>query len=227
MNSAKGLECAICYDSICCDSTKYKSIKLTCGHAFGKSCMRKWVESSNQKKCPVCRNQLTDNKIKEIKNIPLQERVVIFLEKTSKLTGRTIVECVPAFIVAGAVIGAALWANVGATDGAVAGGLMIAVATVLITAGAVAGAVAAATGASRNIGIAAGAAVGATVGATVAVGGLAVAASATGFGAASGGIRDACVFVGAGACGAIAGGFVGGITANILYLQQEMNPVVV
>ncbi len=223
MNSAKGLECVICYDSICCDSTKYKSIKLTCGHAFGKSCMRKWLESSNQKKCPACTNQLTDNKIKEIKNIPLQERVVIFLQKTSKLTGRAIVECVPAFAVGGAVFGAALWANVGAVDGAVSGGILIAVATVLITAGAVAGAVAAATGASRNIGTAAGAAVGAAAGATVAVAGLAVAASAGVFG----GIRDACVVGAAGGCGALAGGFVGGITADILYSQQEMNPVVV
>ena len=213
MNSAKGVECAICYDSnsICCDST-HKSIKLTCGHAFGKSCMRKWMESSNQKKCPVCTNQLTDNKIK---NIPLQERVVIFLEKTSKLTGRTIVECVPAFAVAGAVFGAALWATVGAADGAVAGGILIAAATVLITAGAAAGAVAAATGASRDIGTAAGAAAGAAVGATVAIGGLAVAASAGGFGAAAGGV------------GALVGGFIGGITADILYIQQEMNPVVV
>ena len=220
MNSAKGVECAICYDSICCDSTKYKSIKLTCGHAFGKSCMRKWVESSNQKKCPVCTNQLTDNKIKEIKNIPLQERVVIFLEKTSKLIGRTIVELVPSFAVAGAVFGAA--------DGAVSGGILIAAATVLITAGAAAGAVAAATGASRDIGTAAGAAAGAAVGATVAIGGLAVAASAGGFGAASGGIRDACVVgAAAGGCGVIVGGFIGGITADILYSQQEMNPVVV
>ncbi|WP_422468615.1 RING finger domain-containing protein, partial [Endozoicomonas sp. ALC013] len=122
MNSANGLiKCAICYDSICCDSTKYKSIELICGHAFGKSCMRKWVESSNQKKCPICTNQLTDNKLKEIKNIPLQERVVIISEKTIKLTGRTILEFAPAFAVCGAFLGAALWAAVGAEDGAVAG----------------------------------------------------------------------------------------------------------
>ncbi|WP_422464012.1 hypothetical protein, partial [Endozoicomonas sp. ALB115] len=112
------------------------------------------MESSNQKKCPACTNQLTDNKIKEIKNIPLQERVVIFLQKTSKLIGRTIVKCVPALAVGGAVFGAAAGAVGGAVDGAVSGGIMIAVATVLITAGAVAGAVAAATGASRNIGTA-------------------------------------------------------------------------
>ena len=90
MDSANGFKCAICHDSICCDSTKYQSIELACGHAFGKSCMRKWVESSNQKKCLLCRNPLTDIEINEIKTIPLQERAVIFLEKSFKLFGQTI-----------------------------------------------------------------------------------------------------------------------------------------
>ncbi|MBO9494602.1 E3 ubiquitin protein ligase [Thalassotalea sp. G20_0] len=227
MNGAKGLECAICYDSICSDLKKIKRTELTCGHAFGKSCIRKWVESSNQKKCPVCTTQLTDKKIKEIKNIPLQERVVIFLEKMIKLTGRTIVDCVPAFAVPGAFLGAALWATVGAAEAAAAGVIVIAAPTVFVTAGAAAGAVAASAGVPRNIGIAAGAAVGAAVGATVAVGGLAVAASAGVFGAASGGIRDAFFFGTAAGCGAIAGNFIGGITAESLYSQQESNPVVV
>ena len=82
MDSANGFKCAICYDSICCDSTKYQSIELTCGHAFGKSCMRKWVESSNQTKCLLCRNPLTDIEINEIKTIPLQERAVIISKKS-------------------------------------------------------------------------------------------------------------------------------------------------
>ena len=97
MDSANGFKCAICYDSICCDSTKYQSINLTCGHAFGKSCMRKWVESSNQKKCLLCRNPLTDIEINEIKTIPLQERAVIISKKAFKLFGQTISQIVSPF----------------------------------------------------------------------------------------------------------------------------------
>ena len=87
MDNTNG-KCAICFDSICCDSTKYKSIDLKCGHAFGKSCMQKWLESSNQKNCYLCQNPLTDHEIKEIKNIPLQERAVIISEKIIKLSGQ-------------------------------------------------------------------------------------------------------------------------------------------
>ncbi|WP_373691127.1 RING finger domain-containing protein, partial [Endozoicomonas sp. ONNA2] len=44
MDSTNGFKCVICYDTACSDPTKDKSINLTCGHAFGKSCLRKWVE---------------------------------------------------------------------------------------------------------------------------------------------------------------------------------------
>ena len=98
MDSANGFKCAICHDSICCDSTKYQSINLTCGHAFGKSCMRKWVESSDQKNCLLCRNPLTDIEINEIKTIPLQERAVIILEKAFKVFGQTISRLVSPFV---------------------------------------------------------------------------------------------------------------------------------
>ena len=90
MDNASGYKCVICYDSICCDSTKYQSINLTCGHAFGKSCMRKWIESSNQKECILCKNPLTDYEINEIKNIPLQERAVIIAQKAIKIFCRNI-----------------------------------------------------------------------------------------------------------------------------------------
>ena len=141
MDSANGFTCAICRDSICCDSEKSKSIDLTCGHAFGKTCMRKWVESTNQKKCFLCENPLTDIEINEIKNIPLQKRVIIFSEKAIKLSGQAILKLVPPFpaetaavplIVAtgaagGATVGTIVAANaltgtiVGAATGAVAG----------------------------------------------------------------------------------------------------------
>lgn len=92
MDSANGFKCVICRDPICCDSAKYQSIDLTCGHAFGRSCMRKWIESSNQKECLICKNPLTDNEIKEIKNIPLQEHVAINSDKAIKLFGQTILK---------------------------------------------------------------------------------------------------------------------------------------
>ncbi|MBO9481778.1 E3 ubiquitin protein ligase [Salinisphaera sp. G21_0] len=170
MNSANGLKCAICYDSICYDSTKDKSIKLTCGHIFGKSCMRKWVESTNQRKCLFCNNQLTDNEIKEIKNIPLQERVIIILEKPIILIGRAILDYVPGFAAGAAFFGAIVGASAGAVAGASAGVVVITATTALITAGAAAGAVAAIAEVDRGVGTAVGAAVG--------IGGFDVAAAA-------------------------------------------------
>ncbi|MBO9482633.1 MULTISPECIES: RING finger domain-containing protein [Gammaproteobacteria] len=71
--------------SICLDSKKCEIIHLTCGHAFGRSCLLNRLESHNQKTCTLCHKQLTDNDIKEIKAIPLPERLVIISKKMIKL----------------------------------------------------------------------------------------------------------------------------------------------
>lgn len=70
VNGLKDFDCAICYDSTC------ESIKLDCGHAFGRLCIRKWIERSNQIDCPTCQRQLTDENINEIKKASLWERAV-------------------------------------------------------------------------------------------------------------------------------------------------------
>ncbi|MBO9495103.1 hypothetical protein J7438_13540 [Thalassotalea sp. G20_0] len=223
VNSANGLKCAICYDSICYDSTKDKSIKLTCGHIFGKSCMRKWVESTNQRKCLFCNNQLTDNEIKEIKNIPLQERVIIILEKPIILIGRAILDYVPAFAAGaaffGAIVGASAGAVAGASAGAVAGVVVITAPTALITAGAAAGAVAAIAEVDRGVGAAVGAAAGAAAGAAVGIGGFDVAAAAGVVAPAAVGFLGATIGGGLGVMG-------GTLGALFVYDEQEMNPVV-
>ncbi|WP_373691380.1 RING finger domain-containing protein, partial [Endozoicomonas sp. YOMI1] len=61
MNVTCGVGCVICQDS-----QKCRPFKLTCGHAFGRSCMRKWIESTGQKNCLLCRKQLFDDEVKQI-----------------------------------------------------------------------------------------------------------------------------------------------------------------
>ena len=157
-----------------CDATKNQSINLRCGHAFGKTCIRKWMESSNQKKCLLCGNPFTDIEIKKIKDIPLRERAIIILEKANKLFGQTIFKFVHSlaywtpFALAGgvaagtfignavannALAGTAAWFTTVAS-GAAAGAAGVAGGTVVcstaVVAGVVAGAVCAAAGVDRN-----------------------------------------------------------------------------
>ena len=226
MESANGFTCAICRDSICCNSTKYKSINLTCGHAFGKSCMRKWVESSNQKECCLCKNQLTDNEINkineineinEIKNIPLQERVVIISEKTIKLLGRTIFKLVP-LLAAGTAITFGAGVAVGNATGAIGAAAGTAALVAGLAAGIAVGAVGAATGVDRDAVMA----VGATAG-TVGAAGAAIGA-AVGVAGALGVVDRTATAVAVGFTVGTAGGTITGVIgANDAYDEQEMN----
>ena len=154
-------KCAICFDLICCDSTKYKSIDLKCGHAFGKSCIQKWLESSNQKNCYLCQNPLTDHEIKEIKNIPLQERAVIISEKIIQLSGQAFLKNALPFTVTLA-IGLAFAAATGTVvDGTLAAATAMAVTVVgTFAIGIASGAVCAAAGGDRAAARTAGAVVG-------------------------------------------------------------------
>ncbi|WP_448215571.1 RING finger domain-containing protein [Endozoicomonas sp. 2B-B] len=79
------IKCAICYDTANCDS-----IELKCGHAFGKSCMQKWLARNDQKNCHFCRKELTDIDLKKIGKIPLHERMVVILERTIKFIRKTV-----------------------------------------------------------------------------------------------------------------------------------------
>ena len=205
MGSADGFKCVICCDSICYDSTKY--INLTCGHAFGKSCMRKWVESSNQKKCLLCEKPLTDNEIKEINYIPLQERVVIISENAIKLFGRTMLKIAPP-LAAGAAslfVVRAVGVAAGADGVAIVAAGAVGAAAVVI--GAAAGAVGAAAGVDRAIGTAVGGA--GAVGLVGAVGAVEVAAGT----AKIAGLAAGAIAVAAGVTAGVAVGSVGSVGA--------------
>ena len=238
MDNAGGFKCVICYDSICCDSAKYQSIDLTCGHAFGKSCMRKWIESSNQKECLLCKNPLTDYEIKEIKNIPLQERVIIVSKKAIKLFGQTILNNA-SFFVAGTVTTFALanagvatrlvasfapWLAAGCNAGIVGVAAGVAAGAVCVATGvdmAAARAVCATAGAVGTVGIIGGyvrvnaGAVGVAVGAVgVTARTVGVAFGVIGFTAGAVGVIAGAVGVAAGAIGVTAGAIGAVITAG-------------
>ncbi|WP_257264486.1 RING finger domain-containing protein [Endozoicomonas sp. ONNA2] len=255
MDSANGVKCAICYDSVCSDRTTYNIINLTCGHAFGKSCMRQWIESSNQKKCLFCNNPLTDNEIKEIKNIPLQERLAIISEKAIKLFGQTTLLLAPS-------IGGTIWlalhaALVGGTDAGIVFSAAVACGT-CITTGAAVGAVGAAAGVDKAATVIFGTVTGAAGAAAVIFGTItgaagAVAATDGAFAFTVGviGITAGVIGVNAGVIGVTAGavtavGAIGAVTigaigaaaglaaaalgafgAHCAYEEQAMNPVVV
>ncbi|WOG27559.1 RING finger domain-containing protein [Endozoicomonas sp. 8E] len=84
MNATEGVRCAICHDSVECSP-----FKLTCGHAFGKSCMRVWMENSGQKNCAMCRKELTHDEITQINDLPLYDRTVNILKKATPIFTKT------------------------------------------------------------------------------------------------------------------------------------------
>ncbi len=92
LNGVNGVECTLCQDSGRCES-----ITLHCGHAYGRSCMRVSLEKYNQTNCHLCRKQLNDDDIKEIKKIPLQERVVTISKKTIKFICQVVCTYAPSF----------------------------------------------------------------------------------------------------------------------------------
>ncbi|MGO0307099.1 RING finger domain-containing protein [Endozoicomonas acroporae] len=84
MDATSGVGCVICQDT-----EKCRPFKLTCGHAFGRSCMQEWIESTGQKNCVLCKKQLTDDEVKRIKRIPLYDRAVNILIKAIPIFGKT------------------------------------------------------------------------------------------------------------------------------------------
>ena len=71
MNVTNGVSCSICHDVANCEL-----IQLTCGHVYGRSCMRLWLGTSDQRHCLQCAQPLTDYELQRINYIPLSERVV-------------------------------------------------------------------------------------------------------------------------------------------------------
>ncbi|WP_422410009.1 MULTISPECIES: RING finger domain-containing protein [unclassified Endozoicomonas] len=107
VNGIIEIKCTICFDTTNC-----KSIKLECGHAFGKSCMQQWLERNKQQSCRICLKKLTDSDIKQIKKIPLQERMVTISKRTLKFIRKisyTFAHPTPSFFIsaAGGTVGVA------------------------------------------------------------------------------------------------------------------------
>ena len=225
-----------------CDSlTNNKTIELTCGHVFGKSCLLNWVESSNQENCFLCNNPLTDNEISEIKPVPLQERTCSAPEQATKLFCRTISKLAPSFalsLAVGAPVGAAgaVLSNVanllfageaphGVVNGAVAGAAGAFVGCATIAVGAAVGSIGAATGAGRPASkTAAKVAAGAfgALGVALASRTISTAGGVAGFigDTAWLGVNSANTITGA-VVGAVAGAYGGTHVADYVYHEQE------
>ncbi|USE39496.1 E3 ubiquitin protein ligase [Endozoicomonas sp. SCSIO W0465] len=85
MDTINGFGCLICHDAEQCSP-----FKLTCGHAFGRSCMQGWMELSGQKKCLLCTKPLTDDEVKQFINSSLFDRMVSISSKAIPIFGKTI-----------------------------------------------------------------------------------------------------------------------------------------
>ena len=52
--------------SICLEDYNNNRIKLECHHCLHKDCLKRLINSQNEKKCPLCRNDLTEEFINQI-----------------------------------------------------------------------------------------------------------------------------------------------------------------
>lgn len=68
-NDLDGDECPICYEPWE-ESGEHSLVSLKCGHLFGESCLKKWLNDQHaqqkQRLCPVCRTRV---EIKHIRNL--------------------------------------------------------------------------------------------------------------------------------------------------------------
>lgn len=68
-NDIDGDECPICYEPWE-ESGEHSLVSLKCGHLFGESCLKKWLNDQHaqqkQRLCPVCRTRV---EIKHIRNL--------------------------------------------------------------------------------------------------------------------------------------------------------------
>ena len=212
MNIANAYNCALCCDSTC------NPIELTCGHVFGKRCLKTRVKSSNLEKCYLCKNPLTDNELNEINNISLQERVVSTSKQAIKLFSGSVLKIVPRLAKGLAMgFGAAVAVSQGASG--VAGGASGTLVTCATSAvGAAVASLGVATGVTKANAVAIAAVAAGAVGAAGA--NLAVRAISTAVGDSTWlDVETAGVL--AEAAGAIAGTVVGKCMAGFVYDEQE------
>jgi len=83
-------ECAICISKTC-SLISSRPVKLNCGHIFHEGCLTEWVDKSNNKTCPFCR-QLNEDVFDElvIRNKyrrQIKEVIVVAKEQLEKIDG--------------------------------------------------------------------------------------------------------------------------------------------
>ncbi|CAF0979708.1 unnamed protein product [Rotaria sordida] len=67
--------CSLCA-SMCTNQHKHQLVSTTCGHLFGKNCIRKRLKETGQ--CPLCLKQLETRRDKQLRTMCLSSVVTIF-----------------------------------------------------------------------------------------------------------------------------------------------------
>ncbi|CAF1126408.1 unnamed protein product [Rotaria sp. Silwood1] len=67
--------CSLCA-SMCTNQQKHQLVSTTCGHLFGKNCIRKRLKETGQ--CPLCFKQLETRRDKQLRTMCLSSVVTIF-----------------------------------------------------------------------------------------------------------------------------------------------------
>ncbi|KAL6273654.1 hypothetical protein ACE6H2_024346 [Prunus campanulata] len=76
-----GLFCPICLDAWTNDGD-HRICCLPCGHVFGMSCITKWLQSRNSRKCPQCNQKY---KMKDVRKLFVSQRIRVLKDKCASL----------------------------------------------------------------------------------------------------------------------------------------------
>ena len=63
------MECGICQETYLSGPAVERPARLPCGHCFGADCISKWVLSSREPTCPMCRGKLFEEE-RKVKQMP-------------------------------------------------------------------------------------------------------------------------------------------------------------
>lgn len=74
--------CSLCA-SMCTNQHKHQLVSTTCGHLFGKNCIRKRLKQTGQ--CPLCFKQLETRRDKQLRTMCLSSVVTIFPFEISQM----------------------------------------------------------------------------------------------------------------------------------------------
>ncbi|CAF3207364.1 unnamed protein product [Rotaria socialis] len=74
--------CSLCA-SMCTTQNKHQLVSTTCGHLFGKNCIKKRLKETGQ--CPLCLKQLETRRDKQLRTMCLSSVVTIFPFEISRM----------------------------------------------------------------------------------------------------------------------------------------------